>query len=73
MNKIKEYFAGIDTEILSTRRVVFLEVLAAFLFGVTLGILISPPKTIKMGCNNGNNNIAKGNGFRKKEKEDKNA
>ncbi len=62
MKKIKAYFADLDAAVLSSRRVIFLEMLVAFLGGVILGILIAPPRKLKMGCNNGNNNCATGNG-----------
>ena len=62
MKKIKAYFSDLDAAVLSSRRVIFLEILVAFLSGVILGILIAPPRKLKMGCNNGNNNCATGNG-----------
>ena len=62
MKKIKEYFADFDANVLSTRRVMFLETLVALLIGIIIGILIAPPRKLKMGCNNGNNNVAEGNG-----------
>ena len=69
MNKIaeagREYFENIDEAVITTRRVIFLEVFAGFLGGIVLGMLIAPPRRVKMGCNNGNNNSAK-YGSRKK-------
>ena len=62
MKKIKEYFGDLDATVLSTRRVMFLETLVALLLGIIIGILIAPPRKLKMGCNNGNNNVAEGNG-----------
>ena len=62
MKKIKAYFEDFDTSVISTRRVIFLETLVALLLGVIIGILIAPPRKLKMGCNNGNNNVAEGNG-----------
>ena len=62
MKKIKEYFGDFDATVLSTRRVMFLETLVALLLGIIIGILIAPPRKLKMGCNNGNNNVAEGNG-----------
>ena len=62
MKKIKEYFADFDATEITTRRVRFLEILVAFLIGVIIGILIAPPRKLKMGCNNGNNNVADGCG-----------
>ncbi|MBR3526092.1 MAG: hypothetical protein IKO11_09615 [Lachnospiraceae bacterium] len=54
MKKIKAYFADFDASVLTTRRAVFFEILAALLGGIILGILIAPPKKVKVGCNNGN-------------------
>ena len=62
MKKIKEYFGDFDATVLSTRRVMFLETLVALLLGIIIGILIAPPRKLKMGCNNGNNTVAEGNG-----------
>jgi len=62
MKKIKEYFNDFDASVISTRRVKFLEVLVALLIGIIIGIMIAPPRKLKMGCNNGNNNVAEGNG-----------
>lgn len=62
MKKIKAYFDDFDASVISTRRVRFLEILAAMLFGIIIGIMIAPPRKMNMGCNNGNNNIAEGNG-----------
>ena len=54
MKKIKAYFADFDASVLTTRRAVFFEILAALLGGIILGILIAPPKKVRLGCNNGN-------------------
>ena len=54
MKKIKAYFADFEASVLTTRRAVFFEILAAFLGGIIFGILIAPPKKLKVGCNNGN-------------------
>lgn len=62
MKKIKAYFEDFDANVLSTRRVMFLETLVALLVGIIIGILIAPPRKLKMGCNNGNNNVADGCG-----------
>ena len=62
MKKIKAYFEDFDATVVSTRRVMFLETLVALLLGIIIGILIAPPRKLKMGCNNGNNNVAEGNG-----------
>ena len=63
MNKFaeisREYFENIDEPVITTRKAIFLEVLAGFLGGIVLGMLIAPPRRVKMGCNNGNNNSAK--------------
>ncbi len=56
MDKIKEYFQGFDEVVVTKREAVFFKVLAAFLGGVVLGILIAPPRYAKYGCNNGNAN-----------------
>ncbi len=34
----------------------------ALLAGIIIGILIAPPRKLKMGCDNGNNNVADGCG-----------
>ncbi|MBQ9866685.1 MAG: hypothetical protein IJM34_06655 [Lachnospiraceae bacterium] len=62
MKKIKAYFEDLDASVISTRRVMFLETLVALLLGIIIGILIAPPRKLKMGCNNGNNNVADGCG-----------
>ncbi|MCR4643573.1 MAG: hypothetical protein K5697_16290 [Lachnospiraceae bacterium] len=54
MKKIKAYFADFETPVTTTRRAVFFEILAALLGGIILGILIAPPKKVRLGCNNGN-------------------
>ena len=54
MKKMKEYFSDLDAAVLTSRRVIFLELLAGFFFGIVVGILIAPPRRLKVGCNNGN-------------------
>ena len=56
MDKIKEYFQGFDEVVVTNRGMVFYRILAAFLGGVVLGLLIAPPRYAKYGCNNGNTN-----------------
>ena len=62
MKKIKAYFADFETAVTTTRRAVFFEILAALLGGIILGILIAPPKKVRLGCNNGNTVIKGKNG-----------
>ena len=62
MKKIKAFFADLEEPIVMSRGVWFYQLLAGILSGVILGILIAPPRKLKMGCNNGNNNVADGCG-----------
>ena len=54
MKKIKAYFEDFDASVLTTRRTLFFEILAALLGGIVLGILMAPPQKFKLGCGNGN-------------------
>ena len=58
-NAVSNYFEGMDDAVVTTRREVCMQVLVGLLAGIILGILIAPPRKVKMGCGNGNNNIGK--------------
>ena len=62
MKKIKAFFANLEEPIVMSRGVWFYQLVAGILAGIILGILIAPPRKLKMGCNNGNNNVADGCG-----------
>ncbi|MBR3517072.1 MAG: hypothetical protein IKO10_12255 [Lachnospiraceae bacterium] len=54
-NAVSSYFKGMDDAVITTRREVFLQIVIGVLAGIILGILIAPPRKVKIGCDNGTN------------------
>ena len=60
MKKIKAFFDNLEEPIVMSRGTWFYQMLAGILAGVILGILIAPPRKMRIGCDNGNNNVDSG-------------
>ena len=54
MKKIKEYLDSLDNVVMVNEKLVFFEIITAFLGGLVLGFLLSPKKNIEIGNNNAN-------------------
>lgn len=58
LQKIGNFWKSLNKEIAVNQRELVLGVAACTLAGMVLGLLTSPRKTVTVGCNNGNNNMA---------------
>ena len=57
MKKINAFFDSFNDAKVMSRGMWFYQLLAAFLGGIILGILIAPPRKMRVGCNNGNTSV----------------
>ena len=53
LEKMQEFWDGLDTETVVNKKVLFLELLVCVFAGVLAGIIISPKKRVMIGCYNG--------------------
>ena len=54
MQKLKDYIAEFDEEIMINKKLLFFEMLAALLGGIVIGMLMSPFKSVAICSNNEN-------------------
>ena len=51
MKRLKEYLDSLDNVVMVNGKLIFFELITAFLGGLVLGLLISPKKNIRIGSN----------------------
>ena len=55
MNKLKNYWNSLDTEIVVNNKIMVLEIICVLLLGILLGLMFAPIRSFTIASNNENN------------------